>query len=112
MILWRCCLRTIDLFSLDTLMHSGHWVFSSHGRGIISLSKGPKDRESVAKGGGAALCFVSLLAEYTGQDLHPSSRDSSGESLNILIQRLEQVWCHFGICHVRFFCVYMNRIIM
>jgi len=24
MILWQCCLRTIDLFSLDTLMHSVH----------------------------------------------------------------------------------------
>lgn len=87
MILWQCCLRTIDLFSLDTLMHSGHRAFSSHGRGIISPSKGPEGRESVTKGGGGALCFVSLLAEYTGQDLHPSSRDRSGKKLSILIQR-------------------------
>lgn len=41
-ILWQCCLRTIDLFSLDTLMYSGHWVFISYGRGLISHSKGPK----------------------------------------------------------------------
>ena len=38
--LWQFCLRTIDLFSLDTLRHAGHWVFSSHGSSIISLGKG------------------------------------------------------------------------
>lgn len=117
--LWQFCLRTIDLFRLDTLMHAGHWVVSSQGSSIISLGKGleciiyreEKIRETVWKVVAMPRCLVSLPAEHTGQDFHPCSRDGTGgkpqHPASVLGTSLVSFW---NMSCALF--VYMNGLIM
>lgn len=117
--LWQFCLRTIDLFSLDTLTHAGHWVVSSRGNSIISLSKGlecviyreEKIREVVWKVVAKPRCLVSLPAEHTGQDLHPCSRDGTGGKPQHLASGLRTSLVSFWNRSCAPF-VYMNGLIM
>lgn len=117
--LWQFCLRTIDLFSLDTLTHAGHWVVSSRGNSIISLSKGlecviyreEKIQGVVWKVVAKPRCLVSLPAEHTGQDLHPCSRDGTGGKPQHLASGLGTSLVSFWNRSCALF-VYMNGLIM